>query len=112
MPIESFTKIARFAARCGTKIPDWTPKLFADLEEAPEIHRLVAATVAAEQCRELAERGVQNFHFYTMNQPELSAAVCRILGLHPGAQAKTNKSASSDPTRSASTLDLRPANAS
>jgi methylenetetrahydrofolate reductase (NADPH) len=47
----------------------------------------VAATVAAEQCRELAERGVRHFHFYTMNRPELTAATCHILGLRPTASA-------------------------
>ncbi len=83
MPIGSFAKVASFAERCGAKIPSWMPALFGDLGDAPEVHQLVAATVAAEQCRELAERGVRHFHFYTMNRPELTAATCRILGLRP-----------------------------
>lgn len=83
MPIGSFTKMVNFAGRCGTSIPAWMPELFAGLGDAPEVHRMVSATVAAEQCRELAERGVRNFHFYTMNRPELTAATCRILGLRP-----------------------------
>ncbi len=85
MPIGSFSRISSFAARCGTKIPNWMPELFHGLDDAPEIHQLVAATVAAEQCRELAERGVRHFHFYTMNRPELTAATCRILGIRPAA---------------------------
>ncbi len=84
MPIGSFSRVRNFAGRCGTKIPDWMPELFAGLEDAPDVHQLVAATVAAEQCRELAERGVRNFHFYTMNRAELTAATCRILGVRPG----------------------------
>ncbi len=83
MPITSFKNISRFANRCGTNIPEWMPELFDGLDDAPEIHRLVAATVAAEQCRELAERGVRHFHFYTMNRPELTVATCRILGIRP-----------------------------
>lgn len=83
MPVGSFTRIASFAERCGTRIPAWMPDLFADLDDAPEVHQLVAATVAAEQCRELAERGVRHFHFYTMNRPALTAATCRILGVRP-----------------------------
>lgn len=83
MPITSFERVSGFAARCGTSIPAWMPELFEGLDEAPEIHALIAATVAAEQCRRLAEHGVRQFHFYTMNKPELTLAVCRTLGLQP-----------------------------
>ena len=86
MPISSFRRVESFAERCGAGIPDWMPDLFAGLDDAPDVHQLVAATVAAEQCRGLAERGVRHFHFYTMNRPELTAATCRILGIRPGAQ--------------------------
>ena len=84
MPIGSFSRVASFAQRCGARIPDWMPELFDGLDDAPEIHQLVSATVAAEQCRELAERGVRHFHFYTMNRPELTAATCHILGIGSG----------------------------
>jgi methylenetetrahydrofolate reductase (NADPH) len=87
MPVANFTNILRFSARCGTTIPDWMHALFADLDDAPEVHQMVAATVAAEQCRRLAEHGVNQFHFYTMNKPELTAATCRILGVTPAAVA-------------------------
>lgn len=81
MPVANFVNIRRFSERCGTKIPGWMNELFGDLEDAPEVHQMIAATVAAEQCRRLAEHGVTQFHFYTMNRPELTAATCRILGV-------------------------------
>lgn len=81
MPVANFTNIRRFSERCGTTVPDWMHELFAGLDDAPEVHQMVAATVAAEQCRRLAEHGVSEFHFYTMNKPELTAATCRILGV-------------------------------
>jgi len=81
MPIASFPRISSFAQRCGTRIPAWMPELFSGLDDSPDVHQLVAATVSAEQCRELAEQGVRHFHFYTMNRPELTAATCRILGI-------------------------------
>lgn len=87
MPVANFTNICRFSERCGTTIPDWMHVLFADLDDAPEVHQMVAATVAAEQCRRLAEHGVNQFHFYTMNKPELTAATCRILGVTSAAVA-------------------------
>ena len=60
-------------------------RLVPPLYDVPEVQPLVAATVAAEQCRRLAEHGVRDFHFYTMNRPELTAATCRILGVRPQA---------------------------
>lgn len=91
MPVANFTNICRFAARCGTSVPQWMHELFADLDNAPEVHQMVAATVAAEQCRRLAEHGVTQFHFYTMNKPELTAAVCRILGVTPARAAVSHE---------------------
>ena len=85
MPVANFVNICRFSERCGTSIPSWMHELFADLDDAPEVHQMIAATVAAEQCRRLAEHGVTQFHFYTMNKPELTAATCRILGVTPAA---------------------------
>lgn len=83
MPVTGFANLIRFAERCGTQIPDWMHDLFGGLDDAPEVRQLVAATVAAEQCRRLAEHGITDFHFYTMNRPELTAATCRILGVKP-----------------------------
>ncbi len=92
MPVWNVDRIQAFSARCGTKIPSWLPELFDGLDEAPEVRELVAATVAAEQCRRLAEYGIDSFHFYTMNSPTLAAATCQILGLRANsnsAQAST-----------------------
>ncbi len=83
MPVTNFAAICRFSDRCGTTVPAWMHELFDGLDEAPEIRELVAATVAAEQCKRLVEHGVRDFHFYTMNKPNLTAATCRILGISP-----------------------------
>jgi methylenetetrahydrofolate reductase (NADPH) len=83
MPITNFTKVSGFSQRCGTSVPDWLSELFDGLDELPDVRELVAATVAAEQCRRLLEHGIRSFHFYTMNKPQLTAAVCRILGVRP-----------------------------
>ncbi|MCL4154455.1 UNVERIFIED_CONTAM: hypothetical protein GTU68_064347 [Idotea baltica] len=88
MPVTNFAGICRFSERCGTTVPQWMHDLFDGLDDAPEIRELVAATVAAEQCKRLVEHGVRDFHFYTMNRPNLTAATCRILGIAP-APART-----------------------
>lgn len=87
MPITSFSGIQNFAGRCGTRIPASLERLFDGLDEQPEIRQLVAATVAAELCQELIAHGINSFHFYTMNKPELTTAICRILGVQPHSPA-------------------------
>ncbi|MDH3294187.1 MAG: methylenetetrahydrofolate reductase [Acidimicrobiia bacterium] len=94
MPVTSFTRVAGFASRCGAAIPAWMADLYRGLDEAPDVHQLVSATVAAEQCRELCEHGVRRFHFYTMNRPELTLAICRILGFGQVAVGREERQAS------------------
>ncbi len=85
LPVNSFTNVKRFAERCGASVPAWLGELFEPLESAPELRPLVAATVCAELCTRLRDRGVEHFHFYTLNRPELTAAVCHVLGRRPRA---------------------------
>lgn len=88
MPITNFGGVSKMAAMCGTTIPDRLVKLFGNLDNNPEIRRLVSATVAAEQCLDLAEQGVTHFHFYTLNRDEMSYALCHMLGLREKTSAK------------------------
>ena len=44
---------------------------------------MIAASVAAEQVRLLQANGVDEFHFYTLNRPELTYAIAHILGVRP-----------------------------
>jgi methylenetetrahydrofolate reductase (NADPH) len=81
LPITNFHRTVEFAKKCGTKIPDWMQQLFDGLDEHPETRQLVAATVAAEQCRVLYANGVRDFHFYTLNRAELVMAICHMLGM-------------------------------
>jgi len=57
--------------------------LFEGLEEDAETRRMVAAVVAAEQVRLLQANGVDEFHFYTLNRPDLTYAIAHILGARP-----------------------------
>jgi len=83
IPVINFTRIQSFAATCGAKIPDWMTQRFDGLEEDPQTRKLVAATIAAEICQKLAAEGVEQFHFYTLNQADLTYAICHTLGLRP-----------------------------
>ncbi len=83
LPITNFARTREFAEACGAKIPHAIARLFEDLDDEPETRQLVAASVAAEQCRRLQAEGVTEFHFYTLNRAELTAAICRLLGMKP-----------------------------
>lgn len=83
LPVTNFARVKEFAQLCGTAVPPWMADLFEGLDEDPDTRRLVAATVAAEQCRVLHSHGVKDFHFYTLNRADLSYAICHILGVRP-----------------------------
>lgn len=86
MPVTNFKGMINFAARCGTSVPQWLADLFEGLDDHPTTRQLVAAAVAAELCRRLYDRGVKDFHFYTLNRSELTYAICHTLGLRPKAR--------------------------
>ncbi|WP_206933940.1 methylenetetrahydrofolate reductase [NAD(P)H] [Roseococcus thiosulfatophilus] len=83
MPVTNFASVKRFSAMCGASVPDWLGKLFEGLDEDESTRRMVAATVAAEQVRILQANGVDEFHFYTLNRPDLTYAIAHILGARP-----------------------------
>ena len=83
MPSTNFKGVARMAARCGAGIPAWLSRLYEGLDDDLESRRVVAASVLAEQVTELHAHGFDQFHFYTLNQADLTYATCRILGLVP-----------------------------
>jgi methylenetetrahydrofolate reductase (NADPH) len=87
LPITNFTKTISFAKVCGARIPEWMQTLFEGLDNQPKTRELVAATVAAEQCRVLYENGVKDFHFYTLNRAELTMAICHMLGMRTREEA-------------------------
>jgi methylenetetrahydrofolate reductase (NADPH) len=81
MPIHSFQQIRRFSAACGASIPPWLAALFEGVEEGSQLHAMLAASVAVEQCRRLAAEGLTRFHLYALNRAELPAALLRLLGI-------------------------------
>ncbi len=81
LPVTNCRKVIEFSKKSGTSVPVWMQKLFQGLDEDPISRQLVAATIAAEQCKILQDNGINEFHFYTLNRSDLSYAICHILGL-------------------------------
>ncbi|MEA3245029.1 MAG: methylenetetrahydrofolate reductase [NAD(P)H] [Gemmatimonadota bacterium] len=96
MPVTNFQQMTKFAAMAGASIPRTMAPLFEGLDHDVETRKLVAATVAADQCQKLAEAGVTEFHFYTLNRADLTYALCHILGLRPATTTTTRVRATDD----------------
>ncbi len=83
MPVTNFAQAQKFSAICGASVPAWLGAMFEGTADDPELRRLVAAVVAAEQVRLLRANGIDEFHFYTLNRPDLTFAIAHILGVRP-----------------------------
>jgi len=83
MPVTNVAGLRRMSALSGASVPEWLGHMFDGLDDDLETRRIVAAVVAAEQVRLLQANGVDEFHFYTLNRPELTYAIAHILGVRP-----------------------------
>ena len=93
LPVTNFKRVREFARKCGASVPGWLAELFEGLDRDPTTRNLVAAWVAAEQCRKLQEYGVREFHFYTLNRAELTRSICHILGVRAAPAAAVSATA-------------------
>ncbi len=82
LPIESWSGVKRFAARCGAHIPEHFAQIFETAERDGRTD-LLATAVCTELCTELLEGGADHLHFYTLNKPGLTRNVVHALGLAP-----------------------------
>jgi len=83
LPVSNFAQVARFSAACGASVPTYLGRLFEGLDDDQDTRRMVATVVAAEQVRLLQANGIDEFHFYTLNRPDLVYAIAHILGVRP-----------------------------
>ena len=91
MPVSNFAAAVGFCARCGASVPDWLTEAFAGTEHDAELRRMMGAIVAAEQVRLLQANGVDEFHFYTLNRPDLTYAIAHVLGVRPASSTPTTE---------------------
>jgi methylenetetrahydrofolate reductase (NADPH) len=83
--VTNFAQVVKFSTMCGASVPPWLARLFEGLDDDAETRRMVAAVAAAEQVRLLQASGIDEFHFYTLNRPDLTYAIAHILGVRPTA---------------------------
>lgn len=83
MPVSNYEQIVRFSAVCAVTIPAWLKNLFDGTAKNPDLRRVVASVVAAEQIRTLQTYGLNEFHVSTLNRSDLTCAIAHILGVRP-----------------------------
>jgi len=84
----NFKSLKRMSDMCGVSVPDWYADLFNGLNKDADTRTLLAASLASELIAELHERGVRDFHLYTLNRSEIASSVSRVLGLHHRSRQK------------------------
>jgi methylenetetrahydrofolate reductase (NADPH) len=79
LPVENFEKMLNFAGRCQARVPEWMHTAFSRAETAEERY-LLSVSIACDQMDGLMGEGVEHLHVYTLNNPDLTFDVCRVLG--------------------------------
>ncbi|WP_439105437.1 methylenetetrahydrofolate reductase [NAD(P)H] [Celeribacter marinus] len=77
LPITSWKGVQKFAASCGTPLPAHYAEAFETTDDAREL----SIELCTQLCQSLINEGVEDLHFYTLNRPHLSKAICANLGV-------------------------------
>lgn len=81
MPINSFSKLARFSDSCGAEIPRWMRKRFEALGDDAAAIKALGLDIVTDLCETLLDGGAPGLHFYSMNQADLTLEIAARLGL-------------------------------
>ena len=79
MPVTNLTQIKRFTAMCGARLPEGLLERLEWAGEDAERVRAIGVRHAAEQCRELLDRGAPGIHFYTLNRSPATVQILELL---------------------------------
>ncbi len=82
LPIENWSGVKKFAAKCGTEVPAWLGEAF-DKAKRDNREELLSIALATELCSDLIEGGVEDLHFYTLNKPHMTHDIVHALGVTP-----------------------------
>ncbi|MDR1275464.1 MAG: methylenetetrahydrofolate reductase [NAD(P)H] [Candidatus Accumulibacter sp.] len=81
MPINSFSKLARFSDNCGAELPRWMRRKFEELSDDTDAIRDFGLDLVTRLCERLLAGGAPGLHFFSMNQSALTLEICSRLNL-------------------------------
>ncbi|WP_461482285.1 methylenetetrahydrofolate reductase [NAD(P)H] [Porticoccus sp.] len=80
MPIINFQNLVRFSDNCGADIPRWIRQRLQQFGDDSASVKAFGLDVVTALCETLLAGGAPGLHFYTMNQADTCATLCRNLG--------------------------------
>ncbi|MCS5591500.1 MAG: methylenetetrahydrofolate reductase [NAD(P)H] [Gammaproteobacteria bacterium] len=75
MPITNYDQLARFSKICDADIPTWILNRLEMYRDDIDSLRAFGLDVVSEMCLQMKIRGVNDFHFYTMNRSEPALSI-------------------------------------
>lgn len=95
MPITNYTQLSRFSNMCGAEIPRWLRKRLADFGDDKASLRDFGVDVVTAFSQKLLDNGAPGLHFYTLNNADVTMAICQQLDLKrpPALPVQGNKRA-------------------
>ena len=79
MPITNYEQLARFSKICDADIPKWILNRLEMYQGDNESLKAFGLEVVSEMCLQMKDRGVNDFHFYTMNRNEPALSIVKNL---------------------------------
>jgi methylenetetrahydrofolate reductase (NADPH) len=79
MPITNFSQLARFSDACGAEIPRWVRLKLQSFGDDSNAIKAFGHEVVLGMCERLKREGVEEFHFYTLNQSQASLGLINAL---------------------------------
>jgi methylenetetrahydrofolate reductase (NADPH) len=78
LPINSIDGVVKFAKRCGSYVPSSIIKKYDNVVDQNSVLEL-SAIITTDICQKLITHGVENFHFYLLNNYRPTESVIRFL---------------------------------
>ncbi len=77
MPVQNVKQIKRMCAMSGASLPPKFNRMLERYQDEPEALRQAGIAYAVEQIADLIASGFGGIHIYTMNKPDIAAAIMR-----------------------------------
>ncbi|AYN24458.1 methylenetetrahydrofolate reductase [Buchnera aphidicola] len=80
LPIYNFEQLKKFSSMTNVSIPKWMFKMFHGLEGDLKAQKIIGASIVIDMIKVLSDEGINNFHFYTLNQSDVVYSICHMFG--------------------------------